>query len=785
MRYYSSLGYMDEKGNTKGEDNKRYTGMLKLNLNYNRFGLNFQLNANLQKKEYTPEAVGVADYAYNTSRSIRAYNPDGSLYFYDKDATSTYLQDFNMINEMNNSSQNIDTDETRLTLSLNYRILENLKADVTFSYGISHTTDETWYGEDSYYILNLKKVFRDGIVDSEAGEVHAAQSLCPSGGELRKEYTTNENYNLRGTISWNKNTGEDSYLSANIIGELSSSKYTGYAVTKRGYMVNRGMIFDDWDEDKYPAYDEWMHTTEARGKSTHNLTNLVAAIASVSWSYKNTYILNANMRMDWSNKFGDRSNEKFLPIWSVSGRWNMHDDVLYGLSWVNQFALKASFGYQGNMSNAESPRLIITKGGTNVLYDEYESTIDNFPNPLLKWEKTSNFNISADFALFGEKFVGSVGYYYRHTKDAFMSKTISRINGRQNYTVNRGELTNQGFEFNFRFTPINNMINKATSAISSMTSGGVERKGFRWRFDPQFGTVINQLIDKIKPKDKVLQDEITIQDYLDGGVQVAGRPVNTFYSYRFKGLNHDTGAPEFYGTDQYQPKVDDDGNPVLDEYGQPVMQNMTDVYNNMEKEDVWMLLLEHSGCREPFLQGGLSNTFEYNNWILSFNLAYSIGSKVRLFRIYQNGASLPAPEQNLRRDLQNRWRVPGDEQYTNIPGIIGGKTYTEMNNPWWNKVTTATWRWASNLWDMYDYSNVRVASGNYLKLSSIQLRYVVPASFCQKLHLKDAYLSVSGTNIFTITSKAMKGQDPSQSGSTELINISTRPTYSLTLNVTF
>ena len=191
------------------------------------------------------------------------------------------------------------------------------------------------------------------------------------------------------------------------------------------------------------------------------------------------------------------------------------------------------------------------------------------------------------------------------------------------------------------------------------------------------------------------------------------------------------------------------------------------------------------GCREPFLQGGLSNTFEYNNWILSFNLAYSIGSKVRLFRIYQNGASLPAPEQNLRRDLQNRWRVPGDEQYTNIPGIIGGKTYTEMNNPWWNKVTTATWRWASNLWDMYDYSNVRVASGNYLKMSSIQLRYVVPASFCQKLHLKDAYLSVSGTNIFTITSKAMKGQDPSQSGSTELINISTRPTYSLTLNVTF
>lgn len=86
---------------------------------------------------------------------------------------------------------------------------------------------------------------------------------------------------------------------------------------------------------------------------------------------------------------------------------------------------------------------------------------------------------------------------------------------------------------------------------------------------------------------------------------------------------------------------------------------------------------------------------------------------------------------------------------------------------------------------MYDYSDIRVASGDYLKLSSIQLRYIVPERLCQKIHMKSAYISISGTNIFTICSKELKGQDPSQSGSTELINISTRPTYSLTLNVTF
>lgn len=53
------------------------------------------------------------------------------------------------------------------------------------------------------------------------------------------------------------------------------------------------------------------------------------------------------------------------------------------------------------------------------------------------------------------------------------------------------------------------------------------------------------------------------------------------------------------------------------------------------------------------------------------------------------------------------------------------------------------------------------------------------------MYMKSAYLNVSGTNLFTLCSKKLKGQDPSQSGSSELINISVRPTYSLSLNVTF
>ena len=106
----------------------------------------------------------------------------------------------------------------------------------------------------------------------------------------------------------------------------------------------------------------------------------------------------------------------------------------------------------------------------------------------------------------------------------------------------------------------------------------------------------------------------------------------------------------------------------------------------------------------------------------------------------------------------------------------------DYEEEWWND---KPYEFAGTIWNMYDNSNLRVASGDYLKLTSLSLRYVVPERICHKMYMKSAYLNVSGTNLFTICSKKLKGQDPSQSGSSELINISVRPTYSLSLNVTF
>lgn len=106
VNYYTSLGISDENGNIRKERNRRYSAMAKVNVTYNKFTMQFSLNGSVQKRNYTPSEVGVADYATNTSRTIRAYNPDGALNFYERGSEfsdqniGSYDLAFNILNEM-------------------------------------------------------------------------------------------------------------------------------------------------------------------------------------------------------------------------------------------------------------------------------------------------------------------------------------------------------------------------------------------------------------------------------------------------------------------------------------------------------------------------------------------------------------------------------------------------------------------------------------------------------------------------------------------------------------
>ena len=775
VRYYISAGVSDNRGSIRGEEMKQYTTSINLSANFNRWNIRFSMNGNVDRKKYTPSDVEVNRYAYETSRALPAYNEKGELWFYDKMISQIVFGQYNIIHEKNNSSQDIRSSGVTATANINYKISEALKASMTASYSTNNTTQEIWHGANTFYAEKLRK---DGT--------YGDRNWMPQGGELKYENTERYAYTGRVQIDFNKFIDAENkhLITASAGTEVSSNQYYGMSKTFRGYLKERGKKMAEINLSElttdaagqptllYLDYATWLGSDpQALGVWTDRITNLLSGYATVSYTYNNLYAINANVRMDASNRFGTRANEKLSPIWSFSGRWDAKNDVLQDVNWIDILSLRGSFGYQGNMLEAISSNLIIQRGGIDAYLQDYESTVSSYPNPDLKWEKTASYNISLDFNFFRNKISGSFSYFYKKTKDVFLQKSVSSVNGVSNWTVNQGTLENQGIELGLQTT------------VLGTRSG----KGFYWSINPNFGQMLNQLVGNKNNQNKLNADAINYNGLLNGSYQVDGEALNSFYSYQFQGLNINNGAPTFYGSarDQYIP-------------AEKKTVDLQERYGQMKASEIFLDMLEYSGTRVPVIQGGVQNSFGWKQFSMSANVTYSFGSKVRLLKMYSNiatnaGSIAPQPEANVRKEFLNRWRKPGDEFYTNIPGMLPSTDFTEtMNNQmWWRRNTLLSSdgeniNLADNLWTMYDNSNLRVVSGDFVKIQSLTLRYNLTGDFCKKLSIRSGYVGLSGTNLYTFCNKRLKGQDPAtQSGSAPTINMSLRPTYSFNLNISF
>ena len=406
IRYYASLGMSDENGAIKGENNKRYSTTLNLTANYERFTARFQLQGNVSSRNYNPSELGVLDYAYNMSRAVPAFNPDGSRYFYQRASSTIPVYNFNVLNEMDNSGDKTKGSAINMQAHVGYNVIDDLKLEGTLSYAVSNTNQEIYFTEDTYYVHKLR------------ADQTERNDLCPVGGELRKSDVRSTNWMARVQANYTKNVGiEGKHNVSGSAGlELNSQRYDGFNITRRGYHRDRGKLFSSVPQTYTGYYNQFMASANALGVITENLTNSVAWYAMVGYDYDNRYMVNLHIRGEASNLFGSRANDRMMPIWALSGRWNMKQDILKSVDWVDDMALRGSFGYQGNMLSNQTPNMIIRQETDYTgKYGEFHSKVAHYPNPDLRWEKTASTNVTLDFSFLKNKINGSVSYYYKKT----------------------------------------------------------------------------------------------------------------------------------------------------------------------------------------------------------------------------------------------------------------------------------------------------------------------------------------------------------------------------------
>lgn len=733
-RYYASLGYTNQPSTGINSSSERYTASMKLSSWVTkRLHLVMNLSGYLSNSEGYSSIAGVNPntYARTTARTIPCYNDDGSLFFYrngsfsqistsDGNKVSTYPK-YNILNELEQTGQRGQISNINAQFNAEYEILKGLKYEFVGSIVSTNTKQFDYAMEESNYVTKMRgwNTGFEYLTGDYTGEKWYQDSVIPLGGAFKASYTTRTTYTLRNSLRYNTKINDKHIISLMANSEIRSIPTKGSSWLNYGWQPDRGLHFASITTSGY-------QTAAANGRFTPSLkdseAHYVSWLGSASYSYKDIWTANANVRMDGSNLFGSNPKYRFLPVWSVAGKYTLsNEEYLKGNDVLSYLAVRASYGVQGNVDSSTSPSLVIQIGATNTTTNLNESTIEYLPNADLRWEKTQSYNIGLDFALWGDLVSATIDAYKKHGTDMIATAQVASASGRTSLKINSGVIDNKGVEVGLNFHPLH-------------------AKDWDLYFTVNYSYNKNTLI---KANSDVIESNAS---KVSGSALMEGKTLGTIYSYNFAGLDHQTGYALFYDKDgktsYTSESVDDEGNTV-----------QTEIKNFSLYEDE--IELVESGVTTSPHYGGLNFTLRYKNWRLTPNFTYSWGAVGRLPGIYSNSSYAYNASSNMITDFIDRWRNPGDELKTNIPVLYNYEVYYDLpSRPYLSK------RSEIEGINMYDYSTARLAKTNVLRLNSLSLNYMLDKKALSIIGIESASVGVQATNLFFITDKKWGGMDP-------------------------
>ena len=325
--------------------------------------------------------------------------------------------------------------------------------------------------------------------------------------------------------------------------------------------------------------------------SDKNENTLIGFFARVSYAYDNRYNLLVSVRREGSSKFGD--NHKWGTFPSASLGWTISNEAfMEDVTWLNNLKLRAGFGITGVIPN--DPYMSLTRyvygnsyyysGGTWLPGLEVESN----PNPDLKWEKSTEFNVGLDWSVLDGRLGGSIDLYSKKTTDLLFDYTVPTPPNLKNTTyANGGSVRNQGIEVAINAVP-------------------VRTKDFEWSTVVTVAANRNKLLS-------LDNDLYEANSFLDvGGL---GEPIS-ISTHRME-----EGRPlgEFYGLKSVG--VSENGLFLIEKPDGEVVEFSNDQLKNDEYR-------QYLGNGLPKVTLGWTNNLSYKNWDLSMQFTSQLGFKI-------------------------------------------------------------------------------------------------------------------------------------------------------------
>ncbi len=723
LTYNASIGYQDNNGMEVGNENDQLTTRLSMNSHVNdKLDINVQLNGSI-RNSYGYAGVNPYSYAMNTNRAIPAYETNGELayysnyykYDYNSELGNSNQYSYNVLNELENTySTNCGT-MFNASANVSYKILNWLTYQGTVNMALNTNKSESYMGEKSSQVETKYRGYAYGAEESGSRKYNAA--LLPHGGVLKQAMSQSVSYSTSHRLQFAKEFNENNRLNVMLGMEVRSATGVSDGNTVWGYLPERGekLMQPALPEKFQPIGEQSMglgvfeelYKNSAWSK-TSTVTNYMSFFGIAAYSFKNRYVINLNIRSDASNRFGQDVNKQFDPTWSAGFAWKVAQEpfMIKYVPWLDQLNIRATYGIQGNVVNSISPDLIVAYEGLLSSYNEYYLSISSLPNKQLKWERTKSANLGADISLFG--ITMNLEYYWR-LSNAIIRQDVAQEYGVKSMPLNGGLISNEGIEFSMNYTPI-------------------RTKDFAWTIGMNAGKNWN----KSETDDRTAKaDELSDINFISGSSDrplKKGYPLSAFWSYQFTGLDPKNGYPTFAYATYETVAVDGSVDPTT--------------------------FLVYSGQSEPDFSGGFNTRLRWKGFNIGIDFAANLGASKRLPNPYSTFTQCKMPDifSNLSKELNNRWKQPGDELHTNIPAL-----YTSIREL--NQLYLPNGR-HPYIYEMWGDSDIRVANASFLRCTQISLSYSLPQKICKRMKFTHIQFSANINNLFVIASKDWKGYDP-------------------------
>lgn len=700
--YYFSSGFDKNRDSEKGE------GFNRISINTNQVFRpieKLEISAGLSYNQNNQSKSNVISMLNNMGTELmypyaRLVNDNGDPAIVIKDVSSVLKDkaitagllnwDFVPLEELNYQNNKFKQSEIRLNTAIKYNFLPILSAEVRFQYENQQGRRRNYYDQDSYLMrdqINRFTTFTNGVMTRN----------IPLGGRL--DNTNSELNALNGRFQLNYDQKWNKHQVNAIAGfEVRETKANSISSRQYGFDPNVGSsIFVDY----ISRFSQYGKGGTATISNYDNYTGTVDRIRSYyingAYNYDLRYVLSASARIDQSNLFGVKTNQKSVPLWSSGFKWNINKEDFYHLDWLSELSLRSTFGYSGNIDRTT------TAYTTARISKNYYNNLPNAdlvtpPNNELRWERNRMFNIGADFALKNNRLSGSIEYFKRNGKDLIGNGDIDPTTGFASFRGNVANMSGKGIDVEL------NSIN-------------IQSKYFNWKTTAIFSYAKDIITAYKRPTSlsNFVSDNSIIRNASLYN-PVVGRSLFGIYSYPWAGLDPQTGQARGYL----------DGQPSV-QYAQITQQLAEDPENR---------LIYHGNALAPYF-GALRNTVSYKGFDLSFNITYRFGyyfkrNSIMYSSLYSNYYG--------HGDYYKRWQKPGDEQSTNVPAMV----YPGVN-----------------VADQYYInSEVLVSKGDHIRLQDINLAYNLDPKLFQKLHLKNLRLFGYVNNVAMIWKANKENLDP-------------------------